>query len=106
MRTLILLGTFLIIISCSQQAGNTDSDNQTEKGINDITVVLAVNGMTCEGCENAITKGVGAMDGIKEVKASHIDSTTIVVYDSSLVQLDLIAEKIDEVGYEVEGIKE
>ena len=105
MRYLIILGTLLIFTSCTYQNPKSTSSNEISDSTLYVSVVLAVNGMTCEGCENAITKGVENLEGIREVKASHIDSIAIVVYDSSLIGVDLIAEKIIEIGYEVKGIK-
>lgn len=67
------------------------------------TVVLHVNGMTCEGCENTISKAVGGIEGVVEVEASYKDSLTTVVFDTSIANIVLISEKINELGYTVVG---
>ena len=104
MRFLLLVGTFLMLIACTQQSDKTRSGLNHSDSSMYVTVVLRVNGMTCEGCENTISKSVGSLDGIKKVSASHIDSTTLVVYDSSLININMIGEKIDEIGYKVNGV--
>ena len=90
-------------MACSQQVEHNQSHNDYSEPTNLISVTLKVNGMTCEGCENAISKSVLAMEGVKDVKASHVDSTTIVVYDSTAIDIRMISQKIDTVGYKVIG---
>jgi len=104
MRILTIAGIFLIFSACAQQTDKRQSDSEFSDSSNYVSVVLQVNGMTCTDCENAISKGVESLEGIKKVNASHIDSTTLVVYDSSCIGIDLISEKIAEIGYEVEGV--
>ncbi len=67
------------------------------------TTLLRVDGMTCEGCENTIKKMVGKIEGVKEVNASFTDSLTTVVFDTSLVNIVVISEIINNLGYKVVG---
>ena len=67
------------------------------------TVLLQVDGMTCEGCEMTISKEVGKIEGVTDVNASHTDSLTTIVYDTSKASVVLISEKIIELGYTVAG---
>lgn len=64
---------------------------------------LTVTGMTCGGCENAVKRAVGKLDGVAEVTASHADSAVSVTYDSDKVQVPAIREKIESLGYHVQG---
>lgn len=70
-----------------------------------VEVVLHVEGMTCEGCENAIRAGVGSLEGVAEVESSHEAAWTRVKFDKSLTSLEEISAKITETGYEVKGEK-
>jgi copper chaperone len=70
-----------------------------------VEVVLQVEGMTCEGCENAIRTGVGSLEGVAEVESSHEAAWTRVKYDKNLTSLEEISAKITETGYEVKGEK-
>lgn len=103
MRYFLVLGTILILSACTQQTNKSDANKEPVDSTNLVTYILNVNGMTCEGCENTISRGVGSIDGIIEVSASHIDSTAFVVFDTTKANLEMIVEKIDEVGYEVDG---
>lgn len=65
------------------------------------TVTLPVQGMSCSGCENAVTRAVGAMTGVSGVTASHKDAQVVVTYDPALVAPHAISEKIGKLGYAV-----
>lgn len=106
MKILLLLGSLLIFSTCVQQTNKTQSDSEIADSSNFVSVILKVNGMTCEGCENTVSKSIETLDGIKEVSTSYIDSSSVVIYDSSLISINLIREKIDETGYEVTGIED
>jgi copper chaperone CopZ len=67
------------------------------------TVILHVEGMTCEGCEMTISKAVNGIEGVVDVNASYTDSLTTVVFDTSKASIVLISEKINELGYTVTG---
>jgi len=70
-----------------------------------VEVVLDVEGMTCDGCENAIKAGVESLEGIQTVKSSHEEGWTRVKYDSNRTSQEEIEGKITETGYEVKGVK-
>jgi copper chaperone CopZ len=65
-------------------------------------LTLPVNGMTCGGCENAVKRAVGAMPGVAEVAASHVDHQVTVTFDPALVTAADIAAKIGKLGYAVQ----
>ena len=41
-------------------------------------LTLPVQGMSCSGCENAVTRVVSAMAGVMSVTASHVDAQVVV----------------------------
>ncbi len=104
MRYLFLVGSILILAACAQQSNKSEANKEFIDSTNLVTYIIDVNGMTCEGCENTISKGVGSIDGILEISASHIDSSAFVVFDSTLVNIEQIVAKIGEIGYEVKGV--
>jgi len=62
---------------------------------------LTVTGMTCGGCENAVTRAVRRLDGVEEVTASHAASRVAVTFDESKVTAGMIRERIEAAGYNV-----
>ncbi|MBR3673139.1 MAG: heavy-metal-associated domain-containing protein [Clostridia bacterium] len=63
-------------------------------------IVLKVNGMMCEGCENRVKNSLKNIEGIEEVVADH-NTGKVVVNANSEVSKELIIETIEDIGYEV-----
>lgn len=93
-----------LMISCKNKVQSTENVQSADDSIDLtalVTVTYTVHGMTCTGCENAIQQNIKKLPGIAEVKASHIDSITIVKLDTSLVSSNVIEKAIVETGYKV-----
>jgi copper chaperone CopZ len=67
------------------------------------TVVLAVQGMDCAGCEEAIGRAVGRLPGVASCRASHAEGRVEVAFDPALVDRDALARAVEEAGFEVVG---
>jgi copper chaperone len=67
------------------------------------TVTLRVTGMTCGGCENAVKRALGRLDGVAAVEASHAQQSVMVTYDPATATLDAVKERIAAAGYHVEN---
>jgi copper chaperone CopZ len=65
------------------------------------TLTLNVTGMTCGGCENAVKRGLGRLEGVGEVSASHVEAKVAVTFDPSIVSPDEIRSRIGAMGYTV-----
>ena len=109
MRKLFYL-VLIILLSISCSSGTKKSeDSPGAQSLSSEHVVLVkfdVEGMTCEGCENAVKASVNKLDGIQEVTASHKDGESVVKFDSTLVNPQLISEAIKAAGYQVTGSKQ
>lgn len=66
------------------------------------TTTYAVSGMTCGHCKATLGKVIGELDGVTEVG---VDLATGQVTVTSATEPDdaLIAEVVDEAGYELTG---
>lgn len=92
MKTItILLALFL---SISIFAGN----NETEKIR---TKVIPTYGMHCSGCEETVTNEIMKLEGIKSVKADHVNKTVTVKYDDKKVTLEQVKQAIVNAGYKL-----
>jgi len=101
----IILAAFLLV-ACNSQPKTGAAEPQGAEAVAEaewVEVVLNVEGMTCEGCENAIKAGVESLSGIAEVESSHKEAWTKVKYDSNITSKEEISEKITETGYEVKS---
>jgi copper chaperone len=65
------------------------------------TLTLKVTGMTCGGCENAVTRALARLEGVSAVTASHVEQRVAVTFDAALVSPAEIAARIAAIGYTV-----
>ena len=107
-KLFLFIVTVLILGACGTGAPKDDAkaEKETISVENLVEVTFNVEGMTCEGCENAIAASIESLDGIAEVKSSHAEKWTTVSYDKALTSPEDIKTKIADAGYEVEGVKE
>lgn len=68
-----------------------------------VELKLHVQGMTCEGCENAVIRMVGKLEGVASTEASHKDELVTVKYLPGKLDPDEISETITRTGYKVVG---
>ena len=66
-------------------------------------IIINVEGMMCEGCENRIQNSLKSIEGIKEVKANYKEKTVTIVGES--VDIDKVKEKIEDIGFVVKDEK-
>ncbi len=100
----ILIAAF--IAGCAGKSAGTDNASQaTTIAVGNKTITLAVEGMTCTGCENTIQEAVTKIQGVTAVKASHLDSTAVVSFDPSKTSVSAIGDAITEAGYVFKGEK-
>jgi copper chaperone len=64
------------------------------------TTTLAVDGMSCEGCENSIQSALGALDGVSAVDASHEAKTVKVDHDADVTDEAALRDAIEDIGFE------
>jgi len=67
------------------------------------TIQLSVTGMTCGGCEHAVTRALKQITGVRQVTASHAASQVEVTFDKAVVTPQMLRERIEELGYSVAG---
>jgi copper chaperone CopZ len=104
-KILIILTAGMLLFSCSNapksdESGASDLPSASAEWVE---VVLLVDGMTCDGCENAIKAGVESLEGITAVESSHEEAWTKVKFDKNVTSLEEISAKITETGYVVKG---
>ncbi|MGC8866097.1 MAG: cation transporter [Bacteroidales bacterium] len=62
-----------------------------------------MEGMTCTGCERAISDAVQKLEGVLEVKADYQTGRVEVSFDTTLVGVPSISKAIEEKGYSVKA---
>lgn len=66
--------------------------------------VLAVEGMTCGGCEIAVGRALRAVAGVDSVKVSYPEERAIIWYGHADATVEQFASALDQVGYNAELI--
>ena len=95
----------VLLAACGSKTDKKDAPAPEQEAVAAewVEVKLNVEGMTCDGCENAIKAGVETIDGVASVESSHEEAWTKVKFDKNLTSVDDIEAKITETGYEVIG---
>jgi copper chaperone len=62
---------------------------------------LNVEGMSCEHCVNAITKAVGALEGVAGVAVDLAAKTVTVEHNPATAGIEKIKAEIEDQGYDV-----
>ena len=66
-------------------------------------IILKVEGMMCEGCENRIQNSLRNIEGIEKVIANHKEGIVTVVGEN--VDIVKVKERIEDIGFVVKGEK-
>jgi len=75
---------------------NVVSENEAEKPK---TVIIAVEGMTCEGCALHINEELKKLKGVISAEANYKDKNVKVVYNQNQVSIEQIKKAINDIGY-------
>jgi copper chaperone len=67
------------------------------------TITFKTTGMHCPSCSMLVELNVSDLTGVESVKASHVDGTTVVTFDETVLDAERIEAEIREAGYEVES---
>lgn len=62
---------------------------------------FAIQGMTCEGCEEHINLELSKVSGVLAYKTSYLTKNTLVTFDQSKVSVKTIEAAINKTGYKV-----
>ena len=63
-------------------------------------IILNVEGMMCEGCENRIKNALGTIEGVVDVSAKH-DTGIVKLIARDNVTEDIVRERIEDIGFTV-----
>lgn len=66
-------------------------------------LVLDVEGMDCGACEQRIDATLGALDGVRSVRADHRTGRVRVLFDPAQVGAGILAGRVGDAGFTVTG---
>lgn len=111
MKQLFFLLMIALLVSCNntgnKQTGEKEVPLEEQPPAIEMTeITYRVEGMTCEGCENAVGKSVESLEGIASVESSHEEGWTRVMFNPDKTNPDDIRRRIGDAGYTVVGLEE
>lgn len=98
MQKAFMLFFLLAITVFGCQNANTSS-SQSENSQEKVYITLAVDGMTCTGCENTVQKALIGMEGVDSAFASHTNKSVRILVDTSAVSVKEMQQIIEKKGY-------
>jgi copper chaperone CopZ len=109
----ILMTAFAVIIfSACSGSGNkeeksvTPAETATEtQDLHLHYIVISVEGMTCEGCENTVKGAISGVKGVASATASHTDKRAIAGYAGETPDTATLRKAIVSAGYKVNGFQ-
>ncbi|KAM5221768.1 copper-transporting ATPase 1 [Ctenodactylus gundi] len=67
-------------------------------GVN--SVVISVEGMTCNSCVGTIEQQIGKVNGVHHIKVSLEEKNATIIYDAKLQTPNTLREAIDDMGFD------
>jgi len=101
MKKLILFILPILFVFASCNNSGESKNNQKLNPDQLVEIQIAVEGMTCGGCENTVNTELIKLDGVVDARASHIDKNVIVSVDTNVSSVSEMEECISKVGYTV-----
>ncbi|RMF84483.1 MAG: heavy-metal-associated domain-containing protein, partial [Nitrospinota bacterium] len=62
---------------------------------------LPIGGMSCAACASRIEKGLQSLPGVEEAQVNFATEKATLHYDPSVVTLEQICKKVEDLGYQV-----
>ena len=63
-------------------------------------IIIKVEGMVCNGCENRVQNALKTLEGVEKVVANHKNGT-VTITSKYEVEENVMKEKIEDLGFEV-----
>ena len=64
------------------------------------TVLIAIEGMTCQSCVKTITEVMLTKNGVKNINVSLEKNNALIEYDTELANVDFLCQSIEEMGFD------
>lgn len=77
------------------EAATVESESQTRE-----TIVIAVEGMTCESCASHINVALKRIEGVISAEASYPKKNVTVIYNPKKVTVERIRQGVRDAGYD------
>ncbi|MFV0137516.1 heavy-metal-associated domain-containing protein [Streptomyces sp. HMX87] len=87
---------------CSTDGQRSTTATAVTAAVEAVTTTYAVSGMTCGHCKATLTEAIGGLDGVTGADVD-LDTGRVTVTSAAAPDDAVIAEVVDEAGYELTG---
>jgi Cu+-exporting ATPase len=101
MKNIFFLIVVFAIVSCQSGNKNKPDEKSASESVQVVESTINIGGMHCDMCVASIEKGVKELDGIVSIAVSLNDSTAVISYEASKVDLAKIEKAIEARGYTI-----
>ena len=102
-RSMAVLLTLALTLMFSCNTATPKEQTEEAPASEPVVLTLAVEGMTCTGCEQTVQEAVAKVNGITEVKASHLEKIATITFTGDMADTTLIMEAVTAAGYKPMG---
>ena len=103
MKKIFYLFILLAFVSCQSGNKNNTEEKSATESTQVVEATINIGGMHCDMCVASVEKGVKELDGIVSVAVSLNDSTAVVSYEPSKVEMAKIEKAIEARGYTIKA---
>ncbi|MBE0674425.1 MAG: heavy-metal-associated domain-containing protein [Bacteroidales bacterium] len=103
---ILVMAAAFVVASCGNQGQKPEAEAEAvpvEEHAHLHYIQVAVEGMTCEGCENTVKGAIEKVAGVKSASATHLDKYALAGYDEATPDTTAIREAVTAAGYTVTG---
>lgn len=101
MKNIVYLALVFVFVACNTGTRPAQNEQPAATTVASTETKIHVSGMHCENCVASVTKGINELEGINSVAVTLADSTALVSFDPSKVDLEEIKKAIEGRGYTV-----
>lgn len=101
-KLLIILIAFIFVACSSGEKKATDNSTQNAKLVE---ATVHIGGLHCGNCVASVEKGINGLEGVENVVVTLADSTAVVKYDTSKLELAAIEKTVESRGYSVKHLE-
>ncbi|XP_070594515.1 copper-transporting ATPase 2 isoform X2 [Erythrolamprus reginae] len=110
----IIPGNFNLVFSCGKEGQNglvvSNASSSAVPSLNHLskvqgangcsTVLLRIDGMTCNSCVNSIQGSISQKEGVMHISVSLTEGTAVVSYNSIMTNSEQIRAAIEDMGFD------
>ena len=103
MKKILIILIAFAFVACS--SGDKKASDSSSQNAEIVEATINISGLHCENCVASVEKGINALNGIDEVEVTLADSTAVVKYDASKLELAEIEKAVEKRGYSVKRLE-